>query len=73
MSNVSDADVKIFQSEIIAQSAFNSRDTVQRNGQKETVYNYFIFEGSPKTFIGLTNQMFKDLDSYRQKIQNALT
>ena len=73
VSNVSDADVKIFQSEIIAQGAFNSRDTVQRNGQKETVYNYFIFEGSPKTFIGLTNQMFKDLDSYRQKIQNALT
>lgn len=73
ISKASDADVKIFQSELIAQGIFNASDIIQKNGKKEIVYNYFIFEGNPKTFIGLTNQMSKDLDSIRQKIQDSLT
>jgi hypothetical protein len=64
------ADIDKFQSELINQGAFNASDTIQKNGNKEIVYNYFIFEGNPKTFIGFTNQMSKELDAIRQQLQN---
>ena len=67
------ADIDKFQSELINQGVFNASDTIQKNGNKEIVYNYFIFEGNPKTFIGFTNQMSKELDAIRQQIQNELT
>jgi hypothetical protein len=73
VSQASEQDIKAFESELVTQGIFNSSDIVQKNGKKEVIYNYFIFEGNPKTFIGLTNEMFKSLESYRQKIQDALT
>ena len=37
------------------------------------IYNYFVFDGNPETFIGITEKMSKELESFRQKIQDALT
>ena len=73
VSQASEQEIKAFESELVKQGIFNSSDIIQKNGNKEIIYNYFIFENGPKTFIGITNKIYKDLDSVRQKIQDALT
>ena len=73
LSQATEQEIKAFESEIVSQGIFNSSDIIQKNGKKVIVWNYFVFDGSPETFIGITNKMSKELESFRQKIQDALT
>ena len=73
VSQASEQEINTFEKELINQGIFNSLDIVQKDGKKQQVFNYFIFQGGPKTFIGLTDEMYKSLESFRQKIQDDLT
>ena len=78
ISQPSDKEIEAFEKELVNQGTFNSSDIVQKNGNKETIYNYFVFEGEsiagqPDTFITITNKIYKNLEDVRQKIQEALT
>jgi hypothetical protein len=73
ISNPTEKEIEAFKSELVSQGIFNSSDIIQKNGKKVIVWNYFVFDGSPETFIGITNKMYKDLETFRQKVQEDLT
>ena len=73
ISQASEQDIKNFEKELVNEGIFNSSDIIQKNGKKEIIYNYFKFEGDSKTFVGITNKIYKDLEDLRQRIQEGLT
>ena len=75
-------EISKLQAELATNMTFNSGKIVMKDGGIVPEYTYYKFgdlneEQSPvplfRTFLGEINRMFKDVKSYREKIQDALT
>jgi hypothetical protein len=75
-------EISKLQAELNTNMTFNSGKIIMKDGGIVPEYTYYKFgdlneEQSPvplfRTFLGEINRMFKDVKSYREKIQDALT
>ena len=65
-------DLTKFQAELDNLKLFNNTSITLKNGSKQIISQYFVFEGSG-SFIDLTDKMGKDLKTKRGVIEDELT
>lgn len=65
-------DLVKFQAELQNSNKFDNTTLTLKNGAKQVVSNYFVFEGD-NSFIDLSDKMNKDLKTKRNEIEDALT
>jgi len=65
-------DLTAFQAELKNANLFNNATITLKNGAKQVISQYFVFEGN-KSFIDLTDKMNKDLKTNKDKIEDELT
>ena len=65
-------DLTNFQAELVKSNTFNNTSITLKNGSKEIVSEYFVFEGT-LSFIDFTEKMGKDLKTWRGIIEDELT
>jgi hypothetical protein len=65
-------DLTKFQAELQNSNKFDNTTLTLKNGAKQVVSNYFVFEGTG-SFIDFTDKMNKDLKTWRDKIEDELT
>jgi len=65
-------DLTKFQAELENTNLFNNTTVTLKNGAKEVVSQYFVFEGG-NSFIDLTDKMNKDLKTNKDRIEDELT
>jgi len=65
-------DLVKFKGELDNQKLFENTTVTLKNGAKQVVSNYFVFEGT-NSFIDLIDRMGKDLKTKRNEIEDALT
>ena len=65
-------DLAKFKGELDNQKLFDNTTVTLKNGAKQVVSDYFVFEGT-NSFIDLIDRMGKDLKTKRNEIEDALT
>jgi len=65
-------DLKKFQAELDDAKLFQNLEITLKNGAKESVSRYFVFEGT-NSFIDIVDRINKDLKTKRNEIEDALT
>ena len=71
-SQATPEDLKKFKGELDNQKLFENTTVTLKNGAKQAISHYFVFEGSG-SFIDLTDKMNKDLKTKRNEIEDELT
>ena len=65
-------DLTKFQAELTNSNIFNNLEITLKNGSKEAISQYFVFEGT-NSFIDIADRINKDLKTKRNEIEDALT
>lgn len=65
-------DLVKFQAELENSNKFDNLEITLKNGSKEAISQYFVFEGT-NSFIDITDRINKDLKTKRNEIEDALT
>jgi hypothetical protein len=71
-SQATPEDLKKFQAELEKTNLFHNTSVTLKNGAKQAISEYFVFEGTG-SFIDLTDNMNKNLKTKRNEIEDELT